>query len=892
MAKLSTGQTYGETGRATSQRLLGGAEQMATGGALAQQSLSVPTLQPQAAPVSTFQQVGAPTLGGPVRTFAPPELPAASQDMAKLAAALGQFNPVLQQLGSSYLQQQKDLDEQRQQEAKQFIADYESGFGPSRGLMDTKRMLERAVANGDARAGRLLTYMTSRHPGMLGYVNEASQDAAVMNNAADLARRIADRRTYTYADGREVATASLEPDSPEYRGLVESLLMPEGGVSARVYSKHAALMASARNAALVQHEKENINYKVERYVAASSQAIDAAAAGKMSGTMSDSDVARYLQTALDSAYERGLPTEQANKLRDGLLDRYSDSVAAWAKQNPGSPVNVTDALWPLRQLMTGPAKERVTTDGKTNESLRLINVLGGEGNYDRLEGKLQTAVLQADAQQRQADEVAGRVGGQALAMQYMPDSAANDPTAIRDGATAARQQILQTVKDPEQQAAQLAQVKAREDQLTAAYTEPQQRNREMWYATQYQRAVQDPQARQQLQAQLNQDIQSGAVSDSFFKSQSVTLANLDNKTVEGYRDAWQAQIKQRLDEWKKISGSPDSYGGQQITGFELNALVNAEQQMDAVGRNAAAQALKDGKDPIKAIEEAFKGRNFGLRERPRGPQQQAYKSLDELVKGSTGWASRDNIAPDKATQLKAQARTRPLFDRDTLLREVSAMADGGQPSPQMRTLLRALTTGPNRLQTSEALIMQIKQHGLIEDIDPTLLQRIKALDNSLKLSSAQPRQQQGGGNPVLAAMGSLLTPSAAAATRPPARAAVTPQQRVDGYMKRLSYLETRIRNIPNSEGSEGRGYFQAFNAFNAEATAAAGGISPRSSNYGEAARASWAWIQRYNKRAADAIRRGDYNTADRLLRNTWPSLPTGSQAQSDKVQREARRYLR
>ncbi len=202
MAKLSTGQTYGETGRATSQRLLGGAEQMATGGALAQQSLSVPTLQPQAAPVSTFQQVGAPTLGGPVRTFAPPELPAASQDMAKLAAALGQFNPVLQQLGSSYLQQQKDLDEQRQQEAKQFIADYESGFGPSRGLMDTKRMLERAVANGDARAGRLLTYMTSRHPGMLGYVNEASQDAAVMNNAADLARRIADRRTYTYADGR------------------------------------------------------------------------------------------------------------------------------------------------------------------------------------------------------------------------------------------------------------------------------------------------------------------------------------------------------------------------------------------------------------------------------------------------------------------------------------------------------------------------------------------------------------------------------------------------------------------------------------------------------------------------------------------------------------------
>ena len=37
---------------------------------------------------------------------------------------------------------------------------------------------------------------------------------------------------------------------------------------------------------------------------------------------------------------------------------------------------------------------------------------------------------------------------------------------------------------------------------------------------------------------------------------------------------------------------------------------------------------------------------------------------------------------------------------------------------------------------------------------------------------------------------------------------------------------------------------------------------------------------------------GRYDEADRLLRNTWPSLPGGSQAQEDKVQRVARRYLR
>ena len=112
-----------------------------------------------------------------------------------------------------------------------------------------------------------------------------------------------------------------------------------------------------------------------------------------------------------------------------------------------------------------------------------------------------------------------------------------------------------------------------------------------------------------------------------------------------------------------------------------------------------------------------------------------------------------------------------------------------------------------------------------------------------------------------------------------------------GYMKRLAYLETRIRNIPNSQGSEGRGYFQAFNAFDQEATAAAGGISPRDSNYENAAFASWKWIEKFNKPAAKAILAGRYDEADRLLRNTWPSLPSGNQQQNESAYREANRYL-
>lgn len=111
------------------------------------------------------------------------------------------------------------------------------------------------------------------------------------------------------------------------------------------------------------------------------------------------------------------------------------------------------------------------------------------------------------------------------------------------------------------------------------------------------------------------------------------------------------------------------------------------------------------------------------------------------------------------------------------------------------------------------------------------------------------------------------------------------------YLKRLSYLETRLRNVPNAQGSGAMGYFQAMGPFTQEAIAASGGISPRDANYGRASQATWAWIQKHNPRAASAIKAGRYDEADRLLRNTWPSLPGGSQAQSDDVQRQARRYL-
>ena len=112
-----------------------------------------------------------------------------------------------------------------------------------------------------------------------------------------------------------------------------------------------------------------------------------------------------------------------------------------------------------------------------------------------------------------------------------------------------------------------------------------------------------------------------------------------------------------------------------------------------------------------------------------------------------------------------------------------------------------------------------------------------------------------------------------------------------GYLTRLAYLETRIRNIPNAEGSPGMGYYQAFPAFTQEAIQASGGLSPRDADFTTASKATMAWIKKYNPKAFDAIISGDFRKADNLLKNTWPSLPGGSQAQPAEVQRQSNRYL-
>jgi hypothetical protein len=148
MARISTGQSYGDTNRSTAAQLLGGIPVDASSGAIAQATINEPALRPQAAPVSTFQQVGAPTLGGPVKFFAPPDLPEPSKDLARIAAALGGFSPILENLGQGYIQRKKE-EEARAQMVGQGVAQQLQLTAPGQDFVTARDNLERKAQAGD-----------------------------------------------------------------------------------------------------------------------------------------------------------------------------------------------------------------------------------------------------------------------------------------------------------------------------------------------------------------------------------------------------------------------------------------------------------------------------------------------------------------------------------------------------------------------------------------------------------------------------------------------------------------------------------------------------------------------------------------------------------------------
>ena len=914
MARLSTGQSYGEASRATAAQLLGGIPADASGGALAQGSINAPSLQPRATPVDTFQRVGAPTLGGPPKIFAPPDLPNPGQDLANLSKALGGFSSTLQSFGETWLAN-KQQEDKRQEAVTGALVGQASRFGPARGIADLAANLEKAAALGNPDAARMLQVVREKQNSSVGryWLERSVEQNAIQNAALRLPDRIANTSTIK-VDGKDVELNTLSSDDPRYLQYRDEQLFGGAQMSPQGYAKNQGIIIQAQlQADQAQRKRYNTAEagRLTAQVAVNRQSIAAdyiSVRGKGNDVYAIQYVGRALQQEIDSIRILGVPEETKTELINKYLEGFAADVVSAARSQGFAIVDMDAVLKPaLRSVMIGPVDQRVKADGTPNQALRLYNTLGGEAFLDQVAARANAAQIQDNTQQSQMAGIQEQQAYDARLAAALPEGRRSDPAAIKAFFQAERNRAA-VEPDGIKRAAMFSQLDASERQFTETFVKPVQEQRALWYTQQLANTAGDEAARNRLTTQLQADLAANRITSATAISIQTTLSAQGSKEVRTYDKDINSRIDKMSKEWEAYSGSPNSYGGSTVAGFESQALYKARDDARRKSQDTVYQAIKEGKDPVQALNQLWTNSNFGLRRREEvgGTQAPMYENGSQLMQRNTGNWSRSTIAPRDANNLRGQAKVRPLYGAEAFATDVDAFLNG-TPSQNFRTLMKTLTTGPGGQKPSEVILNQFRLLGI--DVPEDQRQRIQSMDGQ-EISRATPArrtapQQNGalaGVQIASRAMGNLLVPPAAAAptvaaTMRPVVAArtqstVTPQARVDGYMKRLAYIETRIRNIPNAEGSPGRGYFQAFPAFSKEAIAASGGIDPRDSDYNRSAKASAAWIRVYNKPAWAAIRAGRYDEADRLLRNTWPSLPGGSQAQKPEVQKAARKYLR
>jgi hypothetical protein len=433
MARLSTGQSYGDTSRRTSQRLLGGAAVIATPGVLAEQTINMPQLQPAAAPVNTFQQSGAPTLGGPVRMFAPPDLPRPSQDMANLAAALGSFNPVLQNIGQMYVQDQKRKQEAAKVIGAQFGAQLARKF-PGQDLAQVRDTLSRRAAAGDEEAAAALTVLQAKSPLQQRFTDLYLQRTIQRVDINTALSRWQTTSTVTDDDGNEYQLDDLEIGHPlALRKMNELIPMPR---DPSVYVEDQNLRYDAHRQMMQDHAR--------RRVARKNQQSDAVVQGKVTSIFLDPNPVNAAQSASEISQMLTearvlLGPEQYRKTVENLDNYLAAGALAGSVVNGKYDLtkynaNMQLALELQRGITAGPNGEpyldALGAKGGTEAQLALSNKLMEQ--YGKMRGNL--------------DSISGFAGqdlGRDIASQYRlddPSFATSDPLGYEQAEVQARAQ--------------------------------------------------------------------------------------------------------------------------------------------------------------------------------------------------------------------------------------------------------------------------------------------------------------------------------------------------------------------------------------------------------------------------------------------------------------------
>jgi hypothetical protein len=784
MARLSTGQTYGESTRVSAARLLGGIPTDGSMGALAQGSINAPALQPSASPVETFQRVGAPTLGGAPQFFAPPKLPEPGQDLANLARSLGGFSTALQGFSDAFLAGKQDQEKKREAESAAFVGQT-SQYGPARGIADLAANLEKSAALGNTDAARMLQIVREKQNSSVGryFLERSLEQNAISGAALSLSDKLAATGTIT-VDGKQVELSSLSSSDPRYIAERERLLFGGVQMSPQGYARNQQLILQAQLQA-DEAQRKRYNTAAEagqtaqvvanRYAAASNY-LQQLQAGKFD--QAPIQAIRTVQSEIDRIKSLGLTPDAQKKLIDGYLEGFATDFVTAVKRNKVEGLDVGLYLGPiLRSVFSGPMEARVTQDGKPNRSLILANALGGESYIDQVIAKARASQIQDYSQQGQMASMQAQGDYNASRLEAQKAGVLRDPAKAK---VYFEQQLklASEVTDYQSRNALIGTITEDQRAIETAVIKPAQERTAARIANLLTGTENNEAGRNRLSANLDVLLRRNEISTADYEKYKTAIAAQSNKDVRSYDKDIKDRIEARIKPWKDASKTSNSYGGTNITEYESNAEYKARYEMLTKSREVVTQALKEGRDPIEALNKTWATNNWGLRDYKDvvGSQPEMYKSSAELINSNTGWFSRNAIGSQAARNLVGQANKRRLYKEAPFAADVDLYLEG-RPTENFKTLLKT-TSKPSVL-----ILRQLQLHGI--DADPAMVDRLKALDDQKISAAPAPRRrttpQQNNAlngiqiatgavsrvlNPVRA-LGSALTPAAQAQTAPP-----------------------------------------------------------------------------------------------------------------------------
>jgi hypothetical protein len=512
MAKLSTGQTTGNIpGAETAQRLLGGLAEVASAGALAQQSIATPALRAQAKPVDTNQAVGAPTIGGPTKIpsmaalpnlpRAPglprptemqgipnnpslpnlpnlprlpelpglislpgmpalprlPEQPKPNQDLANLAQALSSFNQNLQNVGQTFQAVSQQKEKQAAVEGAQLGAKF-SEFGYT-SYKEALAAAEKAAAVDPARVAEL-NLLKTLDPRRQRYFNEQLGDSNIKKRVAEAPQIVA--YTKKLPDGRLLDT--VPANDPALIEWHRSLVVP-ADTTPKAFFENQAQIRAVLGSLNSNQIARNAKYSDEKQTNGFWVGFGGDMKGLALGTVGAEGFAGNQGAAFDAFQTGGGSPNLYQTLKATYIEKAGEAALAAVGNHPNRVAILdnlkTNFLKALHLTPAGPNGEPLITQlGMTPEAVQLqfSRIVNKGLNSDRADADRAQATIGQDAANNDVDAAPTGTAGE-----------------IKNTFEFLRKNAQQRFKNsPEQLIAYNSTLRDRESSLTLAYVKPVQ----------------------------------------------------------------------------------------------------------------------------------------------------------------------------------------------------------------------------------------------------------------------------------------------------------------------------------------------------------------------------------------------------------------------------------